>query len=112
MSKEILKNQELGWHLDKRVPVGIIITMIAQTLAIVWYLATTIAELRGADTAQIQHVADLERNYSQKIRVLEETQTVQALSLARIDRIDERTINILEAMRRMEKTIDEKSRGR
>jgi len=39
-----LKNPEyqdpMQWHLDKRVPLGIIIVILAQTIALVWWAAT------------------------------------------------------------------------
>jgi hypothetical protein len=31
--------QDRQWHLDKRVPIALIITMILQTMAVVWWAA-------------------------------------------------------------------------
>lgn len=34
-----------AWHLDKRVPIALIFTIAAQTMAIVWWAATASARL-------------------------------------------------------------------
>ena len=40
-----------GWHLDKRVPVAIIATLIMQTFGIVWWAAMTQAQTTANTTA-------------------------------------------------------------
>lgn len=49
------------WHLDKRVPVAIIFSILAQTAAAVWWASTmsaNVATLREADT---RHEATMEQ---------------------------------------------------
>jgi len=39
------ESQDRQWHLDKKVPLALIVTIIAQTMAIVWWAATASARL-------------------------------------------------------------------
>lgn len=39
------ENADRQWHLDKKVPLALIFTIAAQTLAIVWWSATANARL-------------------------------------------------------------------
>lgn len=65
------------WHLSKSVPVTFILAIIAQTVALIWFVAT----LRN----------DVDLNRSELIRqetrlsVVEQTVQSQAVMLARID---------------------------
>jgi Tfp pilus assembly protein PilO len=38
-------NDDNKWHLDKRVPIGIIFAILVQTFGLVWYLAKTTADV-------------------------------------------------------------------
>jgi hypothetical protein len=65
------------WHLSKSVPITFILAIIAQTIALIWFVAT----LRN----------DVDMNRSELIRqetrlsVVEQTVQSQAVMLARID---------------------------
>ncbi len=52
-----------GWHLDRRVPVAIIFTIIFQTMGAVWFAATlnfTVeANKRDIEVLRAQDIADL-----------------------------------------------------
>lgn len=39
------ETQDRQWHLDKKVPLALIVTIIAQTMAIVWWAATASSRL-------------------------------------------------------------------
>jgi hypothetical protein len=64
-------NQENGrWHLDKRVPIALIVTIAMQTGAFIWWTATitqrvTTLELRSASRDQLpERIVRLETQYS------------------------------------------------
>ena len=60
------ESQDRQWHLDKKVPLALIVTIIAQTMAIVWWAATASARLdqleRQVNTAapQVERIIRLE----------------------------------------------------
>lgn len=60
------ESQDWQWHLDKKVPLALIVTIIAQTMAIVWWAATASARLdqleRQVNTAapQVERIIRLE----------------------------------------------------
>ena len=39
--------KELGWHVGKEIPIATIIVLILQTAGVVWWAATTSAELKA-----------------------------------------------------------------
>ncbi len=81
------------WHLDKRVPVALIITILLQTVAAVWWAASLSArvDVLERDWARFATVAA-------RLRVQEDRQTradvrLQSLT-ARLERI-ERKLDVL-----------------
>ena len=70
-------NPDAQWHLSKSVPISFILAIVAQTVALIWFVAT----LRN----------DVDSNSSEIIRqqtrlqVVEQTVQSQAVMLARID---------------------------
>lgn len=40
-----------GWHLDKRLPAALLVTLLLQTSAIVWWAATTDSRIRHVEEA-------------------------------------------------------------
>lgn len=58
-----------GWHLDKRVPLGLIFAIIIQTGTFIWFMsdlanevennATDIIEIRSVDTFQDSQIRSL-----------------------------------------------------
>lgn len=65
------ESPEGQWHLDKRIPVALVMTIIVQTVGAVWWAATMQAELGRLSADMIRQEAAITRNSS---RV--ETQTV------------------------------------
>jgi len=41
----VVDKSDQGWHLDRKIPIAIIITIMAQTGAIVWWAASAEARL-------------------------------------------------------------------
>lgn len=85
-----------AWHLDKRVPIALIVTVIIQTGGMVWWAASmqstvaqqgeAIAELRRTETAR----AVEDRRISEALARLDERMRAQTEILQRIDRASSR----------------------
>lgn len=71
------QNQTESWHLDKRVPIAIILTSLLQIVAIVW-----IASQMNSDIAyNAENIRRLDSNLS----VLQREANIQAVQLGRIE---------------------------
>ena len=81
------------WHLSKSVPVTFILAIIAQTIALIWFVAT----LRNDVDANKERMI---RNET-RVETLETVVQDQAIMLARID---ENLKAIREAIERNDKT--------
>ena len=66
-----------NWHLSKSVPISFILAIIAQTTALVWFVASM---SNGIDNNAKEIV-----RHDTRIQGLEETVQDQAVKLARID---------------------------
>lgn len=81
-----------SWHLSKSVPITFILAILAQTIALIWFVAT----LRN----------DVDNNKNELIRLevrtdkLEEVVQTQAITLGRMDENIKSIRQILEAMAR------------
>ena len=82
--------QQESWHLSKSVPVTFIVAVVAQTVALVWYVSTL-------DAAVESNSRELIRQET-RIGTLEKTVQQQAVALARIDANIEAIRNIVEKM--------------
>ena len=81
------------WQLSKSVPISFILAIVAQTVALIWFVAT----LRNdVDTNQSQLL-----RHEVRIEAVEETVQSQAVLLARID---ENLKAIRDAIERSERT--------
>ncbi len=65
------------WHLDKRVPVVLILTIALQTGGAIWWAATIAGEVR-------QHKVNIDR-HSTQIEALVAVQNAQAVTSARTE---------------------------
>jgi hypothetical protein len=65
------------WHLDKRVPIALIVTIALQTAMGVWWAASTTraVEMNRRDIVRLETQADIMRNTAQ----------TQAIQLGRIE---------------------------
>ena len=79
------------WHLDKRVPVALIITIVMQTIGIVWWAANLSARVDALEV-RIREARD---NQSRIVRL----EANQAAVSRRMDRM-------LDAFRRVEVKLD------
>ena len=66
-----------AWHLSKSVPVTFILAIIAQTIALVWYVSSL-------DNAIQNNTRDLMRQ-EVRLEALESVVQTQALTLVRMD---------------------------
>lgn len=65
------------WHLNKSVPITFILAIAAQTIALIWFVATLRNDVDNNQTEIIRHET--------RIETLEGLVQNQAVSLARID---------------------------
>ena len=65
------------WHLSKSVPVTFILAIIAQTIALVWYVSSLDNDVKNNTRDLLRHEVRLE--------ALEKIVQSQALTLARMD---------------------------
>ncbi len=73
------------WHLDRRVPIALIFTLLMQTVAAVWWAATMSARVDALD----RQINALNDNPSRILRVEERQQAISS-RLARIEAIQRR----------------------
>jgi len=66
-----------NWHLSKSVPVTLVIAIIMQTVALVWYVSTL-------DSAIKQNSKDILRNET-RLQTVEKVVQGQAVTLGRMD---------------------------
>jgi Tfp pilus assembly protein PilO len=87
-----------AWHLDRKVPVAIILMMLCQCLAMVWYVATTKANLEY-----------VQGDHQRRIVAMETTSTRYAAEAQRVSeqiaRMDERLIAQTTILRRIEDSL-------
>lgn len=65
------------WHLDRRVPVALILTILAQTAGIIWWASGISADVETMKVRQDRHEVRIERT--------EATANAQAVQLGRIE---------------------------
>lgn len=79
MNKQYRSDGE--WHLSKSVPVTFILAIIAQTIALIWFVAT----LRNDVDNNSFRIERVETVHETRIEALESIVQNQAVMLARID---------------------------
>lgn len=70
-------SEDKQWHLSKSVPVSFIIAIFAQTIALIWFVATLRNDVDNNQTEIVRH--------SVRLETLESIVQSQSISLARID---------------------------
>jgi len=63
---------ETSWHLDKKVPIGMIIGILGQTVALAWFLASL--------NSQVDQLGRDAMDQAARIRVVEQTAQAQAVA--------------------------------
>ena len=66
-----------GWHLSKSVPISFILGIIAQTVALVWYVSSLDNNIENNQHELIRHET--------RIEALEKVVQSQAVTLGRMD---------------------------
>ena len=66
-----------NWHLSKSVPITVIVTIVMQSLGLVWYVST----LDASVAANAREIA----RHEVRIIEIEKTSQLQAVMLGRID---------------------------
>lgn len=70
-------NKDTEWHLSKTVPVTLVIAIICQTVALVWYVSSLDNSVKNNSREILRHEV--------RIDTLDKVVQSQALTLARID---------------------------
>ena len=70
-------NKETEWHLSKTVPVTLVVAIICQTVALVWYVSSLDNSVKNNAREILRHEV--------RIDTLDKVVQSQALTLARID---------------------------
>jgi len=85
-------SEDKQWHLSKSVPITFILAIIAQTIALIWFVATLRNDVDVNKSQLLRHEV--------RIETVEEIVQNQAVMLARID---ENLKAIRDAVERAEK---------
>lgn len=46
-----------GWHLDKKVPIGIVLAILTQTVSFTWFMGKQDARISLIEQSRIEHTA-------------------------------------------------------
>lgn len=84
-----------NFHIDKRVPVALIVTMLVQTAGIVWWAATLQA-------AQAQALVDNQRIESR----VERMETLRDDLSVRVIRIEEKLVGQTDTLQRILRSVE------
>lgn len=85
------------WHLDRRVPVALIVTILMQTAAAIWW-ASALSQRMTTVEADTAALAAIESERDARIRALE----------LGASRTDERLITIQTALNRIERLLEQR----
>ncbi len=72
-----MKREDHQWHLSKSVPITFILAIIAQTIALIWFVATLRNDVDINQSQLVRHEV--------RIEAIEDIVQDQAVMLARID---------------------------
>ena len=70
-------DKETDWHLSKTVPVTLVVAIVCQTIALVWYVSSLDNSVKNNTREILRHEV--------RIETLDKIVQTQALTLARID---------------------------
>jgi hypothetical protein len=94
------------WHLDKRIPIALIVTILLQTAAAVWWAADVSGTIRNLDAADKRHEVLMEQlrtdavGREARLRLVEQGgQRMEAQLdniIAGVDRLNDRLERLLE----------------
>lgn len=67
----MMGKEEISWHLDKKVPIGLIIALMVQTVVITSWGSAKFENYEGR-IANLEKSDDAQQTYERRITVLEE----------------------------------------
>jgi len=70
-------SQEEAWHLSKSIPLTLIFSIVCQTVALIWFVASLRNDIDAAQKDIVRH--------DTRISALEDTVQAQAVTMGRID---------------------------
>jgi hypothetical protein len=70
-------SQEEAWHLSKSIPLTLVLAIVCQTIALIWFVATLRNDIDSAQKDLVRH--------DTRINALEDTVQEQAVTMGRID---------------------------
>lgn len=79
-----MSERDNQWHLSKSVPVTFILAIVAQTVALIWFVATLRNDVDVNRGSISRNLASIEQN-NEEIANLRVVVQSQAVTLARID---------------------------
>lgn len=89
------QQQDGGWHLDKKVPLGLIATILLQTATFAWWASSQSSSLQ-----------DHERRLLMQERTAELRAARDLTQEGRLARIEEGIRSLLETAQRLERRVD------
>lgn len=75
------------WHLDKRVPIALIVTIIIQSMAAVWWAATMQSRMEA-----LERMLSSQAGTESRLVRLEQVTTIQTRTMERIENKLDRVI--------------------
>jgi len=91
-----------GWHLDKRVPLGIILTILLQTFALGAFITRLEGRVSNLEAADVRHETNLERD---RIAIEAWGLNVNALT-GRLIRVEEQTSTTKDVVKEINGKMD------
>lgn len=55
------EEEQNDWHLDKKVPLSLIFTILLQTIAVVWFGAKMDSRVETLERSDLRHEKDIEK---------------------------------------------------
>lgn len=86
-------SQEEAWHLSKSIPLTLVLAIICQTIALIWFVASMRNDIDAAQKDLVRH--------DTRISALEDTVQAQAVTMGRIDENIKAIREAVDAMKAM-----------
>ena len=94
MTGEETRDYEKQWHLDKKIPIAIIVTIILQTSAVIWFAAGLFYRVEAVEKFQVIQAQALDRY-----------QLSQSPNADRITRMEVKIENVERGVTRIENVL-------
>ena len=90
------------WHLDKRVPISIIVTLCIQTATIVWWAAGMNHQIQTHET-RLNDLSAYDKAQDVRVELMQADRTT---NLQRLSRVEQSLADIKEFMARIDYKLD------